>query len=154
MLRAKQEQERQKQKTERTKEKQEKEVKALKLKGELELRADVMYRLLGDEITDIMKELHTSFKNLSDDRLNNENIVETLLVDRTTMYRLYLAAMQTEFTLKEINAIIKIEENNLDFIRTIAKKVNKEKVNVFNMKDSQEYIKTSVALLAEYGGND
>lgn len=151
MLRAKQEQERQKQKTERTKEKQEKEVKALKLKGELELRADVMYRLLGDEITDIMKELHTSFKNLSDDRLNNENIVETLLVDRTTMYRLYLAAMQTEFTLKEINAIIKIEENNLDFIRTI---VNKEKVNVFNMKDSQEYIKTSVALLAEYGGND
>lgn len=126
----------------------------MKLKGELELRADVMYRLLGDEITDIMKELHTSFKNLSDDRLNNENIVETLLVDRTTMYRLYLAAMQTEFTLKEINAIIKIEESSLNFIRTVAKKVNKEKVNVFNMKDSQEYIKTSVALLAEYGGND
>ena len=84
----------------------------MKLKGELALRADVMYRLLGDEITDIMKELHTSFKNLSDDRLNNENIVETLLVDRATMYRLYLAAMQTEFTLKEINAIIKIEEKS------------------------------------------
>lgn len=125
----------------------------MKLKSERDFKADDLYALLSNEVMQSFANYVGFIKGVSLEDMNNmDELVSIVEEEQPVQYNVFIGLLNADFDLPTIKVLIDIESKHGNIIKTIATKLNtlKDRVNIFNEKEVQDFITNSVYLLTSY----
>lgn len=125
----------------------------MKFKKEIDFKAEELYNLLSNEITENFTRYVKTIKNHTLEELNGMDDLVTLVErEQPIQYCVFVGLLNADLDLNTIKVLIEIEKSHGNLVKNIANKLNEltDKINIFNEDVVKEFIKQSVYLLATY----
>lgn len=125
----------------------------MKLRGEKDFKAEELYELLSDEISNSFLEYVRTIKESSLEELNNySDIVNLVEEEQPVRYCVFSALLNADLDLDTLKVLVNIENKHKNLIESLYKRLNciKERVNIFNTDEVTAFVLDSINLLVTY----
>lgn len=125
----------------------------MKLKGERDFKADVLYQLLSNEVMQSFAGYIGFIKGASIEDMNiMDDLVTIVEEEQPIKYSIFIGLLNSDFDLETLNVLIDIESKYGNLINVLTDRLNKvkSKVNIYNQSEVIDFIANSVYILKYY----